>query len=180
MSESVKAVNGSRATLTPVGAVVRGLVAGAAGVTAMDASLFGRYRAAGGTEGPKKWEFSEGLSGWHDAPAPALVGKRLVEGLFQIEIPPSRAPLVNNVTHWTYGILAGAAYGIVAGSLSNRRISYGLPFGAAVWAASYAVLPAAKLYKPIWEYDPKTLANDLSVHIVYGLVTATALRVLPA
>ena len=52
-------------------------------------------------------------------------------------------------------------------------------FGATVWSGDYVILPAAKLYKPIWEYDPKTLANDLSVHL-YGLGTATALRVLTA
>jgi hypothetical protein len=40
------------------------------------------------------------------------------------------------------------------------------------------ILPAAKLYQPIWKYDLKTLANDLSAHLVYGLATATALRVL--
>jgi hypothetical protein len=34
----------------------------------------------------------------------------------------------------------------------------------------------AKLYKPIWEYDPKTLADDLSAHLVYGVGTATAFQ----
>jgi hypothetical protein len=53
-----------------------------------------------------------------------------------------------------------------------------LAFGASVWAASYVVLPAAKLYKPIWEYDRVTLAKDLSAHLVYGVATATALRLL--
>jgi hypothetical protein len=66
----------------------------------------------------------------------------------------------------------------VAGSLRNPRILYGLPFGAAVWAGGYVVLPAAKLYKPIWEYDRKTLAKDLSAHLVYGLGTAAAVRLL--
>ena len=54
----------------------------------------------------------------------------------------------------------------------------GLPFGAGVWATGYVILPAAKLYQPTWKYDLKTLANDLSAHLVYGLATATALRVL--
>ena len=36
------------------------------------------------------------------------------------------------------------------------------------------MLPAAKLYEPIWKYDVKTLANDLSAHLVYGLTTAAA------
>ena len=80
--------------------------------------------------------------------------------------------------HWGYGIFNGASSGIGAGSLPTPRISYGLPFGATVWAGDYVILPAAKLYKPIWEYDAKTLANDLSAHLVYGLGTAAALRLL--
>ena len=47
-----------------------------------------------------------------------------------------------------------------------------------MWAVDYAVLPAAMLYKPIWEYDRKTLASDLSAHLLYGTVTAATLRLL--
>jgi hypothetical protein len=164
--------------MTPIGAIARGLVAGAVGTVAMDVLLFVRYRRGGGESGFAPWEFSSGLSSWDDAPAPAQVGKRLVEGLFGRELPPQRAALVNNVTHWGYGMLGGAGYGVVEGSLRRPRVGYGLPFGASVWAASYVVLPAAKLYKPIWEYDRKTLAKDLSAHLVYGLGTAIAFRLL--
>jgi hypothetical protein len=171
--------NGSESsTLTPVGAVARGLVAGAFGTAAMDALLFARYRRGGGDNSLEAWELSSDVSNWEQAPAPAQVGKRLVEGVFDLEIPPSRAALVNNVTHWAYGMLSGAQYGIVAGSLCKPRIRYGLPFGASVWASGYVILPAAKLYQPIWEYDRKTLAKDLSAHLVYGLATATAVRLL--
>jgi hypothetical protein len=162
--------------VTPLGAIVRGLLAGAAGTAAMDTLLYARARRSGGApDGFMAWETSAGLSSWEDAPAPAQVGKRLVEGLFQIELAPERARLVNNVTHWAYGMLGGAQLGVVAGSLPRLRVAYGLPFGASVWGAGYVVLPAAKLYKPIWEYDAKTLANDLSAHLVYGLTTAAAL-----
>jgi hypothetical protein len=166
--------------MTPLGAIARGLVAGAFGTVAMDAFWFARYRRGGGESGFAAWEFSSGLCSWAEAPAPAQVGKRLVEGLFRREVPPQRAALVNNITHWAYGMLGGAQYGIVAGSLSTPRVRYGLPFGASVWATGYAVLPAAKLYKPIWEYDRKTLANDLSAHLVYGSGTATAFQLLSA
>jgi Protein of unknown function (DUF1440) len=172
--------NGRSATLTPVGSVARGLLAGAAGTAAMDTLLFLRYRRGGGNAGAKDWELSQALTSWEAAPAPAQVGRRLVEGVFEIKIPPSRVPLVNNVTHWGFGILNGAGYGLVAGSLPRQRVSYGLPFGASVWAGGYVVLPAAKLYKPIWEYDLTTLAKDLSAHLVYGLATATAMRLLSA
>ena len=55
-------------------------------------------------------------------------------------------------------------------------------FGAAGYAterdlsaiAGYVVLPAAGLYKPIWEYDAKTLAKDLSAHLAYGAGTGAA------
>ena len=164
--------------MTPLGAVARGLVAGAAGTVAMDALLYARYRRGRGSESFEPWESSSGLDSWEHAPAPAQVGKRLVEGLFERELPPQRARLVNNITHWTYGILGGAQYGIVAGSLATPRIRYGLPFGGSVWAAGYVVLPAAKLYEPIWKYDRATLTKDLSAHLVYGLGTATALRLL--
>jgi hypothetical protein len=33
----------------------------------------------------------------------------------------------------------------------------GLPFGAAVWAGAYAVLPQLGVYEPIWKYDLETL-----------------------
>jgi hypothetical protein len=164
--------------VTPVGSVVRGLVAGAVGTAAMDALLFARYRRSGGDSGAEEWETSAGVTTWEQAPAPAQVGRRLVEGLFGVTLPPSRAQLVNNVMHWGYGIVNGAQYGIVAESLPSPRIRYGLPFGAAVWASGYVILPAAELYEPLWKYDRKTLANDLSAHLVYGLATATALRLL--
>jgi hypothetical protein len=165
-------------TVTPLGAVARGLVAGAVGTVAMDTFLFARYRRSGGDSSAQEWESSAGVTSWEQAPAPAQVGKRLVEGLFEIELPPRRARLVNNVMHWAYGILNGAQYGIVAESLPTPRVRYGLPFGATVWASGYVILPAAKLYEPIWHYDAKTLVNDLSAHLVYGLATAATLRLL--
>lgn len=137
-----------------------------------------RYSCNRCLEEPVAWEFSDGLAGWEQAPAPARVGKRLVEGLFAVAPAPSRARLVNNVLHWTYGMLNGVQYGIVVGSLRRPRVRYGLPFGATVWAGDYLILPAAKLYEPIWSYDRRTLPNDLRAHLASGLGTAAAMRVL--
>lgn len=161
---------------TPIAVVAGGLIAGAAGTAAMDALLYARYRRAGGTSGILEWEFSSTVHTWEAAPAPAHVGKRLIDGLFQVDLADHRARLVNNVTHWGYGILNGAAYGLVAGSLASPRYRHGALFGASVWASGYVVLPLTGLYKPMWEYDRKTLARDLSAHLVYGLATATAYR----
>jgi hypothetical protein len=144
----------------------------------MDALWFVRYRRGGGESDFATWELSSGVGNWDEAPAPARLGKRLVEGLFQRKLSLRREPLVNNITHWGYGMLAGVQYGLVTRSLPTPQIGYGLPLGAALWATSYIVLPAAKVYKPIWEYDLNTLAKDLSAHLVYGVSTATAFRLL--
>jgi hypothetical protein len=158
--------------------VARGFVAGVIGTVAFDAWLYLRYRQGGGETAFADWETSAGLASWEDAPAPALLGKRVVEAVTGRPVPPGRARLVNNVMHWGYGIGNGVEYGLVAGRLRKPRIRYGLPFGATVWAGDYVILPALGLYKPIWRYDAKTLGNDLAAHLVYGLATATALQAL--
>ena len=96
--------------LTPLGAVTRGLVAGTIGTLAMDALLYAEYRRGGGKSEFGRWEFSADVETWDQAAAPAQVGRRLFEGLFQRQLPDSRAGLVNNIMHWGYGIANGAAY----------------------------------------------------------------------
>jgi hypothetical protein len=161
------------------GSIARGLIAGTMGTAVFDAWLFARYRQGGGDTSFADWETSAGLSSWDGAPAPALLGKRVVERVTGRELPPRYARLVNNVMHWGYGIGNGVQYAILAGRLKQPRIVYGLPFGAAVWGTDYVILPILKLYEPIWRYDRKTLADDLAAHLVYGLATATTFRVLP-
>jgi hypothetical protein len=63
---------------------------------------------------------------------------------------------------------------VLAGSMRRPHALYGLPFGATVWVSGYVVLPEAGLYKPIWDYDAKTLASDLSAHLAYGAGTGAA------
>jgi hypothetical protein len=166
--------------LTPLGAITRGLVAGTIGTLAMDALLYAEYKRGGGKSEFGRWEFSADIETWEQAAAPAQVGRRLFEGLFQRKLPDRRAALVNNIMHWGYGIANGAAYGVVAGSTPKPKAWYGAIFGASVWGTSYVVLPAAKLYEPIWKYNYKVLAKDLSAHLVYGLTTATAFKLTPS
>ncbi len=143
----------------------------------MDLLQYLQYRAGGGSDGPIRWEFSS-VKGWEAAPAPAQIGKRLVEGLFRTELPASSANLANNLMHWGYGISWAAAFGIVAGSAASPRVRWGPVFGSAVWLAAYVVLPPTGLYEAIWKYDVKTLGNDWAGHLLYGTATGAALRAL--
>ena len=159
--------------LTPLAAVATGILAGAVGTVCLDAVNYLKYRRAGGTSGPLEWEFAP-IQTWETAPDPGQVAKRVIEGFTQRKLPDRWAWLLSTAAHWGYGSSAGAAYGIVAGTLGRPNALYGLPFGAAVFAGDYIALPAAGLYKQIWEYDAKTLAIDLSAHLAYGTGTATA------
>jgi hypothetical protein len=59
---------------TPLGAIGRGLVAGAVGTLAMDLLLHRRYRRGGGKQHFFAWEFPSGLSSWDEARVPGQVG----------------------------------------------------------------------------------------------------------
>jgi hypothetical protein len=164
--------------MTPLGAVVRGAVAGAVGTVAMDTFWYARYRAGGGEQQPLTWEFG-GPNRWDSVSAPAQVGRRLYEAFTQRPLDERWARLTNNVMHWGYGIAWGGALGIVSGSLPRRRLLEGPAFGASVWASSYVALPLAGLYKPIWKYSAGELAPDLAAHLIYGTVTDLAVRFMP-
>lgn len=136
------------------------------------------YRQGGGTQQPVAWETAEGVDKWDNASSPGQFGKWLVARLTGHELPDGWARSTSNVVHWATGIGWGAQLGLVNGPLRRHRVRLALLFGPTVWLSSYVILPMAKVYKPIWEYDARTLARDLSVHMAYGLVTATALAVL--
>jgi hypothetical protein len=165
----------SKRPMTPLAAAVTGLLAGAVGTVSMDVFRYVRYRRGSGEDGLLTWEFGP-VASWDQASDPGQIGKRLIEGFTQRELPDRWAWLTSTVMHWGYGSVAGALYGVVAGSARAPRALYGLPFGASVWASSYITLPAAGLYQPIWKYDARALVRDLSAHLAYGAGTGAAFR----
>ncbi len=169
--------NGRR-SYRPVHPAVRGMVAGAAGTLAMDSLLYLRYRRGGGTQRPLEWELSAGVERWDDVSAPGLVGKRILEGFLGREVPDQWARSVQNAVHWGTGMGWSAQFGVVAGLAKRPSWASGLVFGPIVWLAGYLVLPMAKIYQPIWDYDAKTLAKDLSAHLVYGVTAGTVVATL--
>src|SRR5437588_7279709 len=97
--------------MTPLGAVVRGLIATAAGTAAMDVQEYLQYRAGGGTSDFFSWEFG-GIESWDDVSVPGQVGKRIAEAWTGKELLPQRAGLTNNLMHWGFGMQWGVPFGI--------------------------------------------------------------------
>jgi hypothetical protein len=160
--------------LRALGSILRGVAASAVGTLAMDAWLYREDRRDGGKAGFPAWESSEGLASWENAPAPAQVAKQLLEAGLGHDLSPRYARVLNNATHWGFGLATGAGYALLLGPRRKPRLWYGPPFGAAVWASGYVVLPLLGVYEPIWKYDLRTLGKDLSAHLVFGTATGAA------
>lgn len=168
-------------TMTPLAAVANGMLAGAAGTLAMDIFKYLRHRQTGGESSAIDYEFMPGLRAWDQAPAPGQIGKRLYEGLLQRPLPERYAPLSSDLVHWGYGMAWGGLFGLTVGSTRLGRgvkAVAGAPFGATVFTAAYIILPLARLYKPPWDYDAKTLAKDLGTHLLYGAGVSAAFAAL--
>ena len=163
---------------TPLGAVLKGAVAGVVGTLAMDLVWYARYKKSGGDQGFVEWDLASDVEGYEQASAPAQVGKRLVEGLLEIELDPKTAAPMTNVVHWATGAGWGLTHGIVHGSMAKKRTLAGLLTGAVAWGTSYATLAPMGLYEPIWEYEAETLWKDLSAHLVFGLTTGVVFKLL--
>ena len=146
----------SRSRTTPLGAVIKGLFAGAVGTGVMTAYQLAAAKAMG--SGPSN--------------VPGEVGKRVLEGVFQREVSDEQVEQLTNPVHVIYGVSWGPLYGIVQSSLSRGSGRHGLAFGTAVWGASLVQLPAMKLAPPVWEMSPSSIALDLSYHLVYGIGVA--------
>ncbi len=73
------------------GSIIRGVMASAVGTLAMDTLLYRRHRNSGGESAFLAWESSAGLGSWESAPAPALVGKQLLERVTKRQVPPRYA-----------------------------------------------------------------------------------------
>jgi hypothetical protein len=165
---------------TPIQVAWRGALAGAVGTAAMDLIWYARYKKGGGQQNPISWETAEGLDSWDDASAPGLVGKGVVRALSGRDLPDRWARTTTNAVHWATGIGWGAQLALAAALTGQLDWKLGLLLGPVAWLTSYTVLPLAKLYKPIWEYDAKTLGKDLSAHLVFGGATAAAFAALAA
>lgn len=154
---------------SPIGALWRGLLAGAAGAAAQ--SLFFRLKPAPEpTKVPpelgKPERQARGETGLE------TVARRAVEGLAQRgPIGPASKARLGAAIHYLFGAAWGGLYGLV-------RESVFVPpplFGAAVWMASDNVLlPALRLAAWPQHYRSDEHRHALQAHLVYGAATAGA------
>ena len=163
-----------RKDVNPLGALALGVGAGVVGTAFMTAwqetvahlrrSLTPKHMTSGDP--------------WEHAPAPAQVGRRFVQLATGRDVPTERIPFFTNAVHWAFGTGMGAAYGLMRNRLRASPALQGPLFGLGVWAQSYATLVPMGLYEPPWRYSARTIAKDVSYHLVYGGGTAAGYELL--
>ena len=129
---------------SPLAVVVRGVAAGVGGTVVMTG-----YQVAVAK-----------LRGTDSSSAPAEVGRRIIEGVFQREVSEDRMDDFNNAMHILYGTSWGPVYGVAQSSLGLPVVHHGALFGTLVWAASLVELPAMKIAPPVWKTPPLEVALD--------------------
>jgi len=166
---------------TPLAAILRGVLAGTVGTAAMSAHQAIRQRLSQRHAGPEQENDStvggEDGDPWQSAPAPAQVGKVLIEGVGNRSVSPEAIPVLTQLMHWSYGSIWGAVFAIGRESLGTSIGLLGPLFGLGVWAVSYLELVPLGIYEPPWTYKLSAIGEEIGYHLIYGTTVAVAYHV---
>ena len=107
----------------------------------------------------------------HGEPEPPAV---LAEKLGQSRSETTGKKVVEESIHWTFGALAGAAYGVMAELYPQVTAKNGATFGIALMSVTHeGALPALGLSATPEEQEPREKRSEMATHVVYGIVCET-------
>lgn len=164
--------------MTPIGALVRGAVAGAFGAWVQN-----RFFELTGELAPPQVETS------FDPPEPQqaeeqptqTVARRFVEGFMtQGPLDDEQKSAGGQVVHYGFGATWGAVYGLARATFPAVGGTAGLlGFSTGVWlVGDVVILPAFRLSAPATEYPVQNHAYALVAHVAYGAGVLAAWRLL--
>ncbi|AFL87132.1 putative periplasmic/secreted protein [Terriglobus roseus DSM 18391] len=107
----------------------------------------------------------------HGEPEPPAV---LAEKLGQPKRETTEKKVVEEGIHWTFGALAGAAYGVMAELYPAVTAKNGATFGIALMSITHeGALPALGLSATPEDQEPREKRSEMATHVVYGIVCET-------
>jgi len=163
---------------TPIGALVRGLVAGTAGAGAQDG--FFRATARLAPEAPRVFEPRDPEQ--REETALETTARRLAALAGRPPLTREQKRRLARWVHYGFGAAWGALYGLGHESWRARRRWAGvLGFSTAVWMLGDNLLLAALgLAAPPQKYPLRLHAYALAAHVAYGAAVAGSYRALDA
>jgi putative membrane protein len=107
----------------------------------------------------------------HGEPEPPAA---LAEKLGEPRLETTRKKAVEESIHWTFGALAGAAYGVMAELYPAVTAKNGATFGIALMSVTHeGALPALGLSASPEEQEGREKRSEMATHVVYGIVCET-------
>ena len=168
---------------------VLGVAGGAVGTVAMG-GYWSALTAILGSD-PRMETLDDGIEALEDV---SLVGQQHTEdegstaamgriAYEQIAGEPPRSEetksLLSYEVHYGYGAAQGGLYGAVTGGRGSRDVSDGVLFGTALWLlGDEGLISLMGLANGPGNYPLKQHVSRWGAHVVYGLVTAIAVKVL--
>lgn len=102
---------------------------------------------------------------------PAVLAGRVASRLGYGPLAVPRLLRIQNVAHYSFGGLAGAAYGALAKACPSVTVGTGAVAGAAIYAAGHGTaLPLLRVQEPPWRLPRAAFAWELTSHLLFGLV----------
>jgi uncharacterized membrane protein len=143
----------------------RGAVAGVAATTAMTAAQLALQKATGASS----------------SRTPERAVRTVIRRLSGTGLPRDRRDTLNGAAHWLYGTGWGVGLGVTAAARGRRpRVAAaGAGLALVTWGTSLVELPGLGVAAPAWEQSPASVASDAGLHLLYGLMAAAVLEVLP-
>ena len=107
----------------------------------------------------------------HGEPEPPAV---MAEKLGAPKAETTQKKAVQEGIHWTFGALAGAAYGVMAELYPQVTAKGGATFGLALMTVTHeGALPALGLAATPEKQEGRERRSEMATHVVYGIVCET-------
>lgn len=167
-----------RRGITPLGAVTRGIIAGACG-SAAQSLFFKATESVTPSSPPGVFEPPDPIQ--ENESSPETVARRAIESFaLRGEMSARAKQRGGHLVHYSFGATWGGTYALARESTPWMSTPLGIiAFSTGVWAfADNALLPAMRLAAPPTRYPPKVHAYALAAHWVYGASVAAVYGVL--
>lgn len=155
------------AQVSPFGALLRGIAAGAVGSAAQTAFF---KLTSGIAPKPPEDAFEPPEKEQRDEGETETVARRAAEFAQHAPLDEHQKQLGGQLVHYGFGAAWGGLYGLARESAPFMANPIGMAaFGVGVWAVSdNAILPLLKLAGPPTHYPAKSHAFAIAAHLVYG------------
>lgn len=154
---------------SPLSAIIKGALAGAAGTAVMGAFM----EKAPALLGSMGLEVPEGPPGptAPDTPNEA-VAERLAKGVAKQPLAKKDKAIAGEAVHWSYGAAWGAFFGVMQSTLRLPHLVHGTAFGVLVGIVADTVMPRLRLQNPPSRNPMEVNVMHMAAHLVFGWTTA--------